>query len=115
MAEIWQPVACPENVKAALKALNAGVAVAAQQQLALNWVLFDLCKIRDELFVPRSGGVDGRRVTDYLLGRRSVGLQIARAFVASSKPPSPRGPPPAMPAAKPAEAAAPTPEVKNAD
>ena len=108
MAEIWQPVPCPDNVKAALKALRAGLANAAQQRIALDWVLFDLCKIRDELFVPRASGVDGRRITDYMLGRRSVGLQVARAFELPIKPPSPRGPPPEVPAVS-------QPEVKDAD
>ena len=95
--EIWHPAPCPDGVKAALRALCAGNANQGQQQTAMSWLMFDCCKIRDELFVPRRDQVDGQRVTDYLLGRRSVGLQVARAIETKMGPVNSRGAPPAMP------------------
>lgn len=95
--EIWHPAPCPDGVKAALRALCAGNANQGQQQTAMSWLMFDCCKIRDELFVPQRDRVDGARVTDYLLGRRSVGLQVARAIETKLGPVNSRGAPPAMP------------------
>ena len=112
VTQAWYPARCPDGVAAALRALNAGNANAAQQAIALRWILFDCCKIRDELFVPLADRADGRRVTDYLLGRRSVGLQIARAMELQRTPLSPRGAPPPMPTAR---DAAPVTDVPTSD
>jgi hypothetical protein len=57
----------------AIQALARGEANKGQQLRALEWILDDVCGIRREQFHPES-----ERVTDYLLGRRNVGLQIAR-------------------------------------
>jgi len=44
-------------------------------KLALETILFKICGIRDECV---NFGADGERKTTYMLGRRSVGLEIAR-------------------------------------
>lgn len=67
----WHPVDWAPPDAAALKALERGDAEPEQQKRALAWIL-SATQIRDEVFVP-----DNARVTDYLLGRRSIGLQIA--------------------------------------
>lgn len=54
-----------------LQALGRGEASDLQQKRALDWIIM-ATGVRDEVFVP--GKPD---VKDYLLGRRSIGLQIA--------------------------------------
>lgn len=44
------------------------------QQRAINFIMFDLCGIRDLSYRP--GGEEGRRDTDFAEGKRFVGLQI---------------------------------------
>jgi hypothetical protein len=60
-----------DNEKAAVRRLVTDPA----HKLALETILFKICGIRDECM---AFGTDGARKTDYLLGRRSVGLEIAR-------------------------------------
>lgn len=57
----------------AIKALIAGNANDAQQRRAIDWIINRACQTYDEPFIP-----DNPRATDYLLGRRSVGLQIVK-------------------------------------
>lgn len=75
--ELWRAEGASDSVRAAMKAMNTGEATGGQQQLFLEW-LWAATRVRDEVFDPTTGKADGRRVTDYLLGRRSIGLQIAR-------------------------------------
>lgn len=72
--EPWRPPATT-NVQhvAAIKALAAGKATEEQQRIALHFLLVDVCGVDDEPFCP---GEDGRRSTDFALGKRRVGTFI---------------------------------------
>lgn len=69
--EIWHPVPFTTAEAYAAKAFEKGEATMHQQKLFFAWLLL-ASRMRDEIFVP---GQDD--VRSYLLGRRSVGLQIA--------------------------------------
>ena len=58
---------------AAIKATYKGEATADQQARALNWIIKQAAGIADDPFDPKNA-----RVTDYNLGRRAVGLAVAR-------------------------------------
>lgn len=64
-----------DQVIAAVKALFAGKANSGQQQLALKWLLIDVCEIPADQFYS---GIDGDRLTAYALGKRYPALQMAR-------------------------------------
>lgn len=68
----------PKPVAMALKALAEGVASAGQQKAALDWILFDICRLRDPSYV------DGEKplASAHNEGRRMVGLMIAGAIEA---------------------------------
>lgn len=59
----------------AMQRLAAGQANALEQRMALEWIL-RCTGIHDEPYRP--GGEDGRRDTDFALGKASVGRQIAK-------------------------------------
>lgn len=71
----WQVVPADDRTVAAVKALFLGKASFSQQQLALKWVLLDVCEIAGNQFVA---GFDGDRATAYALGKRHVALELAR-------------------------------------
>lgn len=72
--EPWRPPTTTDVTHvAALKALQAGTATAEQQQRALDFILRDVCGYYDEQFCP---GEDGRRSTDYALGKRRVATYL---------------------------------------
>ncbi len=58
-----------------IRALFEGAATGDQQKMALEWIIFRACGTGEDPFVP---GDDGRRSTDFNLGRQFVGRQIAR-------------------------------------
>lgn len=58
---------------AAIKALQSGSATADQQQRALDFIIRIVCGTYEEPFCP---GEDGRRSTDYALGKRRVGTYL---------------------------------------
>lgn len=66
----------------AIKALGTGTALPHQQQMALHFILVEVCGIDDEPFCP---GEDGRRSTDYALGKRRVGLYLRSLLNADMK------------------------------
>jgi hypothetical protein len=71
--EIWHP---PQYAKAdiyAVQALENGIANAEQQKRALDWIITTASSTYDEPFRPDQGDV-----TNYMLGRRSVGLAIVK-------------------------------------
>jgi hypothetical protein len=70
--EPWLPPAYPPALIGALKALSRGTAESHQQVLAVQH-LIDLCHNGGAHFFP---GEDGRRNTDFALGRAWVGQQI---------------------------------------
>ena len=55
-----------------------GEATDLQQKAILDWLIKQACQTYDEPFMP-----DNARVTDYLLGRRSVGLAIVKHLTIS--------------------------------
>lgn len=61
---------------AAVQALEHGRATPEQQRRALNWILYQACKLGDFHFRP--GGDDGRRETDFALGRVFPAQQIVK-------------------------------------
>ncbi len=71
--KLFEPWAPPPTLKlahvAAIKALFAGTATAEQQRVAMVFLVEDICGFSDEPFCP---GEDGRRSTDYALGKRRV-------------------------------------------
>lgn len=69
----WGPAEWDDDDARALKALQVGNASDTQQQRALAWIIQRACMTYDEPFQP-----DSERTTNYLLGRRSVGLQIVK-------------------------------------
>jgi hypothetical protein len=77
--EPWAPPQAELPEVVAIKALSQGVATADQQQLALHFILVKVCAVDDEPFCP---GEDGRRSTDYALGKRRVGTYIRSLLAA---------------------------------
>lgn len=71
--EPWHPPAYEIADLRAVQALARGEASAEQQQRALDWIVSRAAQTYDEPFFP-----DNPRVTDYLLGRRSVGLALVK-------------------------------------
>lgn len=73
LAERWLPAAWELFDASALQALARGDADARAQQHALKVIVEKLAGAYEETFVPREPGT-----SDYLQGRRSVGLQIVK-------------------------------------
>lgn len=69
----WGPADWDEDDAKALKALQLGNANDVQQKRALRWIIERACMTYDEPFHP-----DSERVTNFILGRRNVGLQIVK-------------------------------------
>lgn len=58
-----------------MQRLAAGTANAIEQKRAMKWIL-TCTGVLDQAFRP--GGEDGRRDTDFALGKQSIGLQIMK-------------------------------------
>lgn len=71
----WRPVEYKIPQVAAIIALENGEATADQQRLALAWIVKQACGVHDLAYRP---GEDGRRDTDFMLGRQFVGQQILK-------------------------------------
>ena len=71
----WKPVPCTIPQIAAVLALESGEATAEQQQVALAWIVKEACGVYDLAYHPTE---DGRRDTDFMLGRQFVGQQILK-------------------------------------
>lgn len=69
--EAMEPTLVPDLVAHAIKALSKGVASEQQQKIALEWIVVGAARTNDDPFVP--GHPD---LTNHLLGRRRVGLDI---------------------------------------
>jgi hypothetical protein len=65
----------------AMQALAKGSASAAQQQLAFNFIVKELCETERLTFWPPEQGHDGTRATDFAEGKRWVGLEIRRLLL----------------------------------
>jgi hypothetical protein len=72
----WLPAQYDKRVAYAIKALQAGNANDVQQKEALRWIVWNACGTYDEQMY--AGGDEGRRATDYALGKRHVGLEIVK-------------------------------------
>lgn len=72
------PATLTKATIAALQALQAGTATPDQQQRALQWIINEA----SGAYMPNfyTGGEDGRRSTDFALGRAFVGQQIVGAL-----------------------------------
>ncbi len=71
----WAPALYEPPDTAAIQALARGEAAPHQQIRALQWIVEVAARTYDEPYRP---GEDGRRDTDYALGKRSVGLAIVK-------------------------------------
>lgn len=70
----WLPTDWTPADALAMQRLSTGAANAEEQKTALRWIL--RCSgVTDEPYRP---GEDGRRETDYALGKANVGRQIAK-------------------------------------
>ena len=68
--EVWHQVQFNDQAAYALQAMARGDATEPQQKMVLDWLIREACQTYDEMFTTEE------RVTDYLLGRRSVGRAI---------------------------------------
>lgn len=71
----WKPPAYELVDVTALQALQRGEADAELQQRALKWIIEKACGTYDMQYRP---GEDGKRDTDFSLGRQFVGQQIVK-------------------------------------
>lgn len=69
----WHPPVWETEHIHAMQALAKGEAGPIEQRRALDWIIHKAAMTYDEPFDP-----DSARVTDYVLGRRSVGLAIVK-------------------------------------
>lgn len=74
MPPAYLPAAWEPADAGALQALMAGEAKPHQQKRALDWIINQCCATYDPPF--KTGGEDGRRETDFALGRAFAGQQI---------------------------------------
>lgn len=72
----WLPVPYDKVHVAALQALSRGEADKRMQLLALDWIIKGACGTYDMPYRP--GGEEGRRDTDFALGRMFAGQQIVK-------------------------------------
>jgi len=76
--DLWKPVNFDETVAYALQAMAKGEAEDHQQKKVLDWIITEACQTYEEPFDPENA-----RATDYILGRRSVGLAIVKHLTTS--------------------------------
>lgn len=83
--KLFEPWAAPEPTLAevvAVKALFSGTAMEHQQKMAIAYIVNKACGTYEDQFCP---GEDGRRNTDYALGKRRVGLHLVSLLNAPLK------------------------------
>lgn len=73
LGERWRPADWEVPDAAALQALARGDADEHAQRRALKWLIEKAAGVYEETFVPRE-----TNTSDYLQGRRSVGLQAVK-------------------------------------
>lgn len=86
----------PADAIIAVKALADGKADEHQQRRALRYVL-ELCGLESDSTDFWPGGEDGRRATDFALGRKWPAQQLRRITRMQPRGFDPRGEPPPMP------------------
>lgn len=72
----YKPVRYDKFVLYAVRAFAEGTANDAQQKIAFEWIVRMASRHFDQSF--HFGGIDGQRATDFMEGRRFVGLQILK-------------------------------------
>lgn len=75
---LWHPVPFNEKAAYGLQAMARGEMTPEQQKATLDWIIKEAAQTYEEPFIH-----DNARVTDYLLGRRSVGLAIVKHLTIS--------------------------------
>lgn len=71
--EPWHPAQWELADASAIQALSRGDASPEQQRRALQWIITAAAMTYDETFTPGQSDV-----SDFLQGRRSVGLQVVK-------------------------------------
>lgn len=71
----WLPTEWEAADALSMQRLAMGTANSIEQKRAIKWIL-TCCGVLDEAYRP--GGEDGRRDTDYALGKASVGRQVMK-------------------------------------
>ena len=74
----YTPVASDEDVVYALRALHDGKALAHQQQLAWEWLMYVTGAGDGWADLSFRPGPDGQRETDFAEGKRFIGLQMRK-------------------------------------
>lgn len=74
----WLPAAYTTADAAAIQSVMRGDADSFQQKRAMKWIIESAAKTYDEQYFPTYADNDGRRETDYALGKRYVGNQIIK-------------------------------------
>lgn len=69
----WHPAPYDEFVAASVRSLFEGKASEGQQKRFVDWLLFEVCGVRDLSFRP-----DSERDTSFAEGKRFVGLQVVK-------------------------------------
>ena len=69
----WHPAVYDDFAIGSLRALFNGTATEHQQKKAVEYILFELCGIRDLSYRP-----DSERDTAFAEGKRFVGLQMVK-------------------------------------
>ena len=75
----WLPVPWELADISAIQSLEQGNASPEQQTRALKWIMYTAAGLND--FAYRPGSEDGRRDTDFALGRQFVGQQIRKMLI----------------------------------
>lgn len=73
LAPLWAPAGWTAPDAYAVQAVARGEASPDQQKRAFDWIINRAAMTYEEAFWP-----DNARVTDYVLGRRSVGMQVVK-------------------------------------
>lgn len=79
----WKPPPWEPQIATAFQALMRGDCPPHLQIQAMNWLMNDVCKIRDLAYRP---GTEGERDTTFALGKQFVGHQIAKMLTTNVKP-----------------------------
>ena len=79
----WKPTPYGEEEAGAAKALFRGEAKPHQQQLFLDWLINIASGTYDESYRP---GEEGRRDTDYALGKANVGRTVVKMIKVNIQP-----------------------------
>lgn len=80
----YKTVPYDDDILYAVRALRDGTANDIQQKIAFQWIVRDVARHYDQSF--HFGGEDGRRASDFMEGRRFVGLQVLKLLESGATP-----------------------------